>query len=185
MFFLQLTGIQLRKNTSCKQFKHLSRLRDLLFFSTRLWTQSLQLEPFHQPPFVCVCVSDRYFRDRVSRTICPGWLGTLILLISASWVVTVTSVSHLRLARSLFLSGQETIVIWIQNVLISADCGEVVQVHKQRWSERGLSRCPSNRFSISFTERPSLPLAPAGTLPSLHQIMFTKLLLHASHGIRS
>jgi hypothetical protein len=31
-----------------------------------------------------------YFWDRVLRTICPGWLRTLILLISASWVARIT-----------------------------------------------------------------------------------------------
>jgi hypothetical protein len=34
------------------------------------------------------------FQDRVSRTICPGWLRTVILLISASWVARITDVSH-------------------------------------------------------------------------------------------
>jgi hypothetical protein len=32
-------------------------------------------------PFLCW-----YFWDRVSKTICPGWLQTMILLISASWI---------------------------------------------------------------------------------------------------
>jgi hypothetical protein len=35
-----------------------------------------------------------YFWDRVSWTICPGWLRTPILLISASWVAKITGRSH-------------------------------------------------------------------------------------------
>jgi hypothetical protein len=34
------------------------------------------------------------FWNRVSRTICQGWLWTVILLIFASWVARITSVSH-------------------------------------------------------------------------------------------
>jgi hypothetical protein len=34
------------------------------------------------------------FRDRVSRTICSGWLQTAILLIFASWVARITGTSH-------------------------------------------------------------------------------------------
>jgi hypothetical protein len=35
-----------------------------------------------------------YFQDRVSQTISPGWLQTVILLISASQVGRITGVSH-------------------------------------------------------------------------------------------
>jgi hypothetical protein len=35
-----------------------------------------------------------FFWDRVSQTICPGWLRKVILLISASWVARITGVSH-------------------------------------------------------------------------------------------
>jgi hypothetical protein len=41
-------------------------------------------------PFFC----DGYFRDRVSWTLCPGWLQTMIHLISASWVAKITGMSH-------------------------------------------------------------------------------------------
>jgi hypothetical protein len=33
-------------------------------------------------------------QDRILRTTCPGWLWTVILLISATWVTRVTGVSH-------------------------------------------------------------------------------------------
>jgi hypothetical protein len=47
-------------------------------------------------PPALFCAS--YFWDRVSQTICLGWLQTKILLISASWVARIISVSHGHLA---------------------------------------------------------------------------------------
>jgi hypothetical protein len=44
------------------------------------------------------------FWDRVSRTICPGWLQTVILLISVSWVARTTGMSHQRLVSTIFLT---------------------------------------------------------------------------------
>jgi hypothetical protein len=38
------------------------------------------------------------FWDRVSETICLGWLWTMILPISASWVARIIGVSHGSLA---------------------------------------------------------------------------------------
>jgi hypothetical protein len=38
-------------------------------------------------------VSEGFFWDRVSWTICPGWLQTKSLLISASWVARIMGVS--------------------------------------------------------------------------------------------
>jgi hypothetical protein len=49
-----------------------------------------------------------FFRDRVSRTICPGWLRTAILLISASWVARTTSVSHWHSSYSIFYCYNKT-----------------------------------------------------------------------------
>jgi hypothetical protein len=43
------------------------------------------------PPALC-CIG--YFWDRGSRTIFLGWLWTVILLISASWVAGITDMSH-------------------------------------------------------------------------------------------
>jgi hypothetical protein len=34
------------------------------------------------------------FQDRVSWTICPGWLWTVILLIAASWLARIIGLSH-------------------------------------------------------------------------------------------
>jgi hypothetical protein len=61
-----------------------------LSFSTGAWTQSLHLEPLHQPFFVKVF----FFWDRILWTICQGWLWIMILLISTSWVARITGVSH-------------------------------------------------------------------------------------------
>jgi hypothetical protein len=44
-----------------------------------------------------------FFQDKIWRTFCLGWLGTVILLISASCVVMITDVSHQHLAVCLFL----------------------------------------------------------------------------------
>jgi hypothetical protein len=56
----------------------------IIFCSTGAWSQSLYLEPLH------ISFCDRYFWDRVSQTICLGWLWTSILLISASCVTRIT-----------------------------------------------------------------------------------------------
>jgi hypothetical protein len=45
---------------------------------------------------------DGFFGDRVFQTICPGWLRTSVLWISASWIARITGVSHQRLAWHLF-----------------------------------------------------------------------------------
>jgi hypothetical protein len=36
----------------------------------------------------------KVFQNKVSPTICPGWIGTVVLLISASRVTRITGVSH-------------------------------------------------------------------------------------------
>jgi hypothetical protein len=48
--------------------------------STGVWTRGLHPEPLHQPIFVM-----GFFQDRVSWSICLGWLWTKIIPISASW----------------------------------------------------------------------------------------------------
>jgi hypothetical protein len=47
---------------------------------------------------------DGCFQDRVSWTICPGWLQPEILLISASWVARITGMSHRHLAKKLYIT---------------------------------------------------------------------------------
>jgi hypothetical protein len=64
-------------------------MHTFFFHGAGVWTQGLHLEPLHQLLFVV-----DYFQDRVSGTVCMGWLWTMILLISASWVVRITAFSH-------------------------------------------------------------------------------------------
>jgi hypothetical protein len=58
------------------------------------------------------------WRDRGSQTICPGWPWTSILLISASQVARITSVSHQRPA-SLALSAAAHTVVWQAELVVS------------------------------------------------------------------
>jgi hypothetical protein len=60
------------------------------FFCTETWTQGLHLEP--------ALFLWRIFWDRISGTICLGWLQIVVLLISASWVARITGLSHWCLA---------------------------------------------------------------------------------------
>jgi hypothetical protein len=60
-----------------------------LFFGTGDWTPVLHLEPLHQP-FFC----EGFFQDRVSQTICPHFLWTAILLLSASGVARIIGFSY-------------------------------------------------------------------------------------------
>jgi hypothetical protein len=99
-------------------------LANTLFFgSFRAWTQgytligktALPLKPLHQTCFVLGFVFFvpglelraytlshstspfyvKYFWDRVSQTICPGWLQAAILLISVSWVARIIGMSQI------------------------------------------------------------------------------------------
>jgi hypothetical protein len=76
----------------------------LFIFAIGVWTQCLHLEPLHQVFFVT---------DRLPRTICLGWLWTEILLISASWVARIISVS--QASGSFFFLGV-CIIINLQNL---------------------------------------------------------------------
>jgi hypothetical protein len=67
----------------------------IFFFCFLLyWSLNSGCTPWATPPAL---FCDGFFRDRVSWTIFPSWLQTLILLISASWVVWITGVSHCHL----------------------------------------------------------------------------------------
>jgi hypothetical protein len=66
----------------------------IYFCDTGAWTQGPS--PWATPPAQFFVIG--FFWDRVSWTIYPGWLWTVILLISASWVARITGVSHWCLA---------------------------------------------------------------------------------------
>jgi hypothetical protein len=74
------------------------------FCGTWFWTQGLHLEPVHHP-FFCGGI----FQDRVSQTVCLGWLQIVILLISTSWVARITGMNYWCLAIYFLL----TILSWI------------------------------------------------------------------------
>jgi hypothetical protein len=73
---------------------------------TWVLTQSLHLELLYQPFFVMV-----FFQNRFSQTICPGWLQTMILLIS--WVPRTSGMSHQHPAhfRAFYMSTAHSIHI--------------------------------------------------------------------------
>jgi hypothetical protein len=65
----------------------------VLEFELRVYTLS------HFATLFCV----GFFQDRVSGIICPSWIRTKILLISASWVARIIGVSHWCPARHIVL----------------------------------------------------------------------------------
>jgi hypothetical protein len=66
--------------------------------STRVWTQGLHLEPLHQPFFMM-----GFFKIESRKLFAWGYLWTAILLICASWIPRITSVSQECPAVFLFL----------------------------------------------------------------------------------
>jgi hypothetical protein len=63
------------------------------------WGLNSGSTPWTTPPALfCDC----FFQDRVSWTICLGWLQTAILLISTTWVARIIGVSHWCLADEHF-----------------------------------------------------------------------------------
>jgi hypothetical protein len=63
------------------------------------------------------------FCDRVWGTVCPGWLQTSILLISASWVAGITGVSHLHQAKCVLKSSSNSCNILLGHLkLQDASC---------------------------------------------------------------
>jgi hypothetical protein len=71
----------------------------ILGFELRVYILSYSTSPF--------CVG--FFWGRVSWTVCPGWLRTVILLISASWVARITGMSHLTCVLNSFMWIQVTV----------------------------------------------------------------------------
>jgi hypothetical protein len=64
-----------------------------IFFFLQYWGLNPGPSPWATPPALFFCVKG-FFWDRVLQTICPGWLWTIIFLISASWVARIIGVSH-------------------------------------------------------------------------------------------
>jgi hypothetical protein len=75
------------------------------------WGLNSGTTPWATPPALFY---DGSFWDRVSQTICPGWSQTEILLISASWVVRITGLSHqcLAIARYLLMCSGNVLFVF-------------------------------------------------------------------------
>jgi hypothetical protein len=73
---------------------------NLFFFFLWYWGLNSGPTPWATPPALFLWT---VFWDRVSKTICLGWLQTSSLLISASWVAGITGMSHQRRAHILIL----------------------------------------------------------------------------------
>jgi hypothetical protein len=61
------------------------------FFFLQCWGLNSGPSPRATPPAL---FCDGCFGDKISQPICPDWLWTVILPISASWVTRITGVSH-------------------------------------------------------------------------------------------
>jgi hypothetical protein len=90
---------------------------------------------------------DGYFRDRVSQTVCPGWLWTAILLISASWVVRITGMSHQHPAHTEVLRTEK---IWYMQPTLKKfrSVGGVFQVTKHL-----PSKCTALSWNLSTAKK--------------------------------
>jgi hypothetical protein len=91
-------------------FKHLKQVKySYSFFSlvdgTGVWIRTpcllRRLSINWTTPLAFFC--NEFFQDRVSRTICPGWLQTMILLISTSRVPRIIDVNPHCLAHVILL----------------------------------------------------------------------------------
>jgi hypothetical protein len=92
----------------CEDFLFFS----FFFFSTGAWIEyywvGLHFESPHQLSFMM-----GFFQGSVSWTICLGWVQTVILLISASWVARITGVSHKCLAGLFLRLSTMVLKFWL------------------------------------------------------------------------
>jgi hypothetical protein len=102
------------------EFEALHQPYFVIFFSAlgfELWASHLLsgvLTTWVTPPTL---VMD-FFEIGSYGTICPGWLWTVILLISASWVVRITVMSHQHLAPAFTLEP----LVFILNIEAKRYC---------------------------------------------------------------
>jgi hypothetical protein len=70
-----------------------------------IWTEDFALtkQTFYSLSHTSSPFCSGYFGDGISWTICPGWLQTMILLISASQVSRIIGMSHQCPAFYLFI----------------------------------------------------------------------------------
>jgi hypothetical protein len=65
-----------------------------------------------------------FFVKIESRTICPGWFWTMILLISASWVARITGVSPQRPTRQCILNSKTVSQVGLRSQSQAVLCAE-------------------------------------------------------------
>jgi hypothetical protein len=75
------------------------------FFFWQSWGLKSGPTPWATPPAL---FCGGFCRDRVSWTVCPGWLLNTIFLISASWVARIIGVSHWRPAKAIFFIKEKS-----------------------------------------------------------------------------
>jgi hypothetical protein len=56
---------------------------------------------------------DGIFQDMASQAICPGWLWTTVLLISASWVARITGARHWRPTFLYFIKAMIALSLYL------------------------------------------------------------------------
>jgi hypothetical protein len=96
--------------------------------------------PWATPPAQIFC--DRIFRDRVLRTISPGWLRTMILLVSASWVARIQA----------WATGTQQWFFWNQNWLwlIYLDVSSSLLLTAFEWTLSKASVYPHRLHDANF-----------------------------------
>jgi hypothetical protein len=123
------------------------------FFSTRVWTQGVHLEPLHQPYFC-----DGFFRDKVSCIIFWDWLQTTVLLIFASLVARITGMSHWHPVSQQFFKLWGNVVYLFHRILQLQNCKFIhwaLNICQVLWQVLGNQLC-GNVHGPSCTARSGL-----------------------------
>jgi hypothetical protein len=120
----------------------------LFFFFFFLWYWGLNLgtSPWATPPVLFLWW---VFGDRVTWTICPGWLQIVILLISPSWVARITGLSHWHPATHFVF---KSFLLWF--------------LHSPPFTFSLFQPCGSTPWVLNMLG--NLPLARGGTLYFLY-----------------
>jgi hypothetical protein len=92
----------------------MGEMTSLFFFFAVLGLELRSYTLSHSPALYVL----GYFRDRVLQTICPGWIWTMILMISASWVARITGVSLQCQALLLFWRCYSLIMLHTMNGMV-------------------------------------------------------------------
>jgi hypothetical protein len=109
----------------------------------------LELRAFtlsHSTSYFC----EGFFEIGSHGTISPGWLWTMILLISASWVARITTVSHWHPAHTSYLSALHVPTHW--NWMATLSIGTIICTLQWRsWTTRSLDFFPGRIWYLPCT----------------------------------